>query len=124
MLAYTLNKMLESQLAVIERDMGATLDEHGGEQAADWQPLGAPVPCSFYWRKESGRGPAKQIAAPQREVAVSEGGIIFGPGTDITVNDRVGQILNPDGSLQVEGPFVVQAVFDYGDHVEIGWLSP
>jgi hypothetical protein len=124
-LAYTLGKMLELQRAVIERDQSG-LDQLGAEMAADWQVL-ATVACRFYWRKESGRGPAKEVASAQRTVGMSEGGLILPAGTDILIEDRISAILDVsdlEGDPLVSGPLVLQAVFDYGDHVEVSWISP
>lgn len=142
MLAYTLQKTLELQRAVIERNMAAP-DEFGGDPQDDWQTL-ATVPCRFYWRKQSGRGPAKEVTAAQRTVAMKEGGMILAAGTDISdandLNgdaDRISAIYDvpagtdgvfdpddPESDPIVQGPLYVQAVFAYADHVEISWLSP
>lgn len=144
MLAYTLQKTLELQRAVIERNIAAP-DKFGGDEQADWQTLGGTVRCRFYWRKQSGRlGASKESAAPQRTVALKQGGMLLPAGTDISdandLNgdaDRIVAVYNvpagtegvfdpedPESDPVVQGPLYVQAVFAYADHVEISWLSP
>lgn len=130
MLAYTLQKMLESQQALIERDMAADVDEDGGEQAADWQPL-ATVPCCFWWWKESSRGPAKVLSSAQRAVALSEGGMLMAQGTDITTEDRISAVENLDsyGNVigTIAGPFLVNALSTPGaleGFTQVTWVSP
>lgn len=144
MLAYTIAKTLELQRAVIERNMTPP-DKFGGDPEADWQPLGDPVPCRFYWRKQSGRlGASKQSVLAQRTVALKQGGMLLPAGTDISDandlngdTDRIAAVYNvpagtegvfdpedPESDPLVTGPLYVQAVFAYADHVEISWLSP
>lgn len=126
MLAYTLQKLLETQTAQILRDQAGP-NKFGNKPSADFQPYGDPVPCFFYWRKESGRGPSRKIASPQRTIDTQDGGIIFPAGTDVTDKDRIGPIVdvaNPEGDPIVEGPLQIQAVLRYGDHIEASVLGP
>ena len=118
MLAYTLNTLL-TQTAEIQRDQ-AVPDAFGAEGAVDWQTLSIPQ-CAMWWWKESSRGPAREIATPQRTIAESEGGMLLPPGTDITPEDQIAQILNADGTLAAAGPLDVIAVFPYETHVQLAW---
>lgn len=123
---YTVDKLVENEAAQILRD-AAGPNRFGNRDSADWQPAGDPVPCSLYWRKESGRGPSKKVASAQREVGMTEGGLIFAPGTDVRPTDRIGAVLdveNLEGEPIVPGPLEIQAVFKYGDHVEIAFITP
>lgn len=123
LLPYTIARILENHRAVIERD-DASYDEGGARLASDWREI-ATVKCLFYFRKQSSRGPAREIAAPQRSITISDGGLILPPGTDITDRDRISKILAPhNDEVLYEGPFSAQAVFIYPSHVEVSWIDP
>lgn len=106
---YTMNKLLENQQAVILRNV-TSADQWGANPGEGWQVL-ATVPCLMWWDHESARGPARLYATPQREIALSEGGMLFPVGTDITEADRIQQITDTDGNVLVYGPFDVIGVF-------------
>lgn len=127
LLAYTVERTLTQQ-AVIQRDMAAA-DDLGAETSADWQTL-ATVACRMWWWRESSRGPAREEMQPQGVVAMAEGGMAFPAGTDITTEDRVGQVNDWHPELGVSGewveavagPFKVVAVMHHVSHTEIAWI--
>lgn len=104
-------KLLGNQQAIILRDMSSP-DVGGARTGEDWQPLGDPVPVLMWWDPENLRGePDKLYATPQREIALSVGGMLVPFGTDVTEADRIEQIQDNQGSVLVYGPFDIVGVF-------------
>lgn len=125
MLPYTLNRMLERQQAVFERNVAGP-NKFGAVAADDWEPL-ITVPCMFWRWKESGRGPAKEIAAAQRSTAFSEGGLIIAAGSGILDTDRIARLLDAAGNLLEDGPFVINALaptYGQSPYTQLAWISP
>lgn len=125
MLPYTLDKMLEGQQAVFERNV-APANKFGSVRAEDWQPL-VTVPCKFWRWKEGSRGPAKEIAAAQRSAIFSEGGMVIAAGSVILDTDRIREVLDAAGNAIERGPFVINAMANtYGQspYIQLAWISP
>lgn len=123
MLTYTLNRAMENQRAVIQRDQ-AGADRWGAQDQASWQDV-VTVPCAFWFDKQSSRGPARLEVKAESTVAENEGGMLVPAGTDIQIGDRVVNITKPDGvTVFAAGPFHVTALMEQGPFVEAAIRRP
>lgn len=124
MLAYTLDRMLETQLAVIERQINLA-NKWGAMETEDWEVLPS-VPCKFsWWHSESGRGTAREYAEPERKVNLRGGILIVALGTDVTDKDRVSSITDGEGNILIDtGPFRIVAVEQQASHLELSLYQP
>lgn len=98
-----------TQTAVIERDQGAR-DDLGARAKSDWQPL-VTVSCFMWWGTGAvitRMGGIQQ--RPESTIDMEAGGMIVPAGTDVTARDRIGQVLNADGSVFTSGPVQILAV--------------
>lgn len=123
MLAYTLNRLMEGQRAVIQRDQAGT-DTWGARDSSNWQDL-ATVACAFWFDKQSSRGPARLEVTSQATVAENEGGLLVPAGTDLEIGDRIANITLADGvTVIAAGPFHVTALMEQGPFIEAAIRRP
>jgi hypothetical protein len=122
-LSYTINRLLENQLAEIERDL-ATLDPFDGEAKAKPTLIGT-IRCSFWWWKEGGaRSPAREYATPQRSINFIGGFLMVEKGAEVKERDHVKAITDPNHKILIPGPFRVVAVEEWEDHNECSLMRP
>jgi|SRR5215472_1939758 len=121
-LEYTINRLIEQHLIQIERDTAAK-DPYGAEGKRAWA-LHATIEGLFWWWPTHGAGRFVEEATPQRAVDITGGGCLFPIGTDVTEFDRIGNIKDPDGNLEVEGPFRIVSLRRLPTHVEISVERP
>ena len=115
--AYTLSRLMTRQ-AVIQRDQSEP-DSYGADRAPVWADH-VTVPCAFWWDKATGTHSANRtMVNVSRDVPVSAGGMLIPSGTDVTEDDRILRLLNPDGSVWVEGIFTIIAVLNEYTHMEV-----
>lgn len=121
-LEYTINRLIEQHLIQIERDT-ASKDIYGAEAKRSWG-LHATIEGLFWWWPTHGAGRFVEEATPQRAVDITGGGCLFPIGTDVTEMDRLGNIKDPDGNLEVEGPFRIVSLRRLPTHLEISVERP
>jgi hypothetical protein len=124
MLAFTISKTLDQQVT-FERD-SAVADRYGARAARDWQPH-VTVACKAWWERQSSRGPARLEETPSEEVAVGLGGLLIPGGTDVTADDRIGEIRDKAGNVIFDGPLHIIAVLPHASYpalLELAFKEP
>lgn len=123
-LPYTLDRITESENAVLERNI-AVPDKFGGSTELDWQVY-LTVRCRFWWwHSEGARSAAREYGEDERNVNLRGGGMLLPLGTEVTDEDRLGRILDPEGNPIVDtGPFRIVAVLQLASHLELSLYQP
>lgn len=113
---------LFTQEAQVERDE-ASQGPYGEEESTGYA-LVATLPCRFtWWHSESGRSTSREWADPEATVFYA-GGILYLPAeADIRDGDHVANVLEGE-AVVVKGPFQVDSVQTYEDHVEANLVRP
>lgn len=125
MLTYTLERLLTQQ-AVFQRNE-AVPDAYGAQSTPVWEPH-LTVPCLLWWDRSSGvRSANREFVTAQREVPLSQGGLILASGTDVTQEDRVAQINMLDNETEewvvmVQGVFEIVGVVTQQTHLEVSLI--
>ena len=125
-LAFDLETLLTQQCPV-ERDV-AVLDSYGGEDKSEHVVV-ATLPCRFaWWHTASGRSTSREWADPQTRVFFSGGTLLLPPGADVRNGDHIGDIVEVQEDeatvVVVPGPFQVDSVQTWEDHVELQIVRP
>lgn len=121
-LTYTLNRLMVQQ-AVVQRNV-ATEDAFGAEDKATWEFL-ANYPCKLWWDKNSGvRSASRTYPGLNRDVPISEGGIILPLGSDINEEDRITSVIDGAGNELFEGIFEISMVLNQLTHTEVFIVRP
>jgi hypothetical protein len=96
----------------IERDASTGTNPWGGKDTPDWQPYLTDLPCR-YW-VTTGMEQTDAIS----QVVVEDMRLIVQLGTDVTEQDRLGDITYR-GATIVAGPVGIRAVLAHHDHLEL-----
>lgn len=108
-----------TQTAEILRDQ-ATKDEFGATSSRDWQLL-STVSCFLWWGTGRILTRAGSIHEhPEARADLDTGGMLIPTGTDVTAHDRIGQVLDADGTLIASGLQVI-AVLPYEGVAELSF---
>lgn len=116
-LDYTMQHLFSEQ-AVLQRNE-AVYDAGGARQRTNWQYLDT-VPCRVWWDQVSSRSPNREWVSPARTAPLAEGGVLLPAGTDVTVDDRITEILDRAGNTIMSGDFeIVSVVNQDTQHIEL-----
>ena len=114
--------VLLTQSAVVERDT-AVAGPYGEEAVSKYEVV-ATLPCFFaWWHTESGRSTMREWADPETTVFYRGATMYLPPGSDIRDGDHVANIIFNEVVLEA-GPFQVNAVQPWEDHVEVQLVGP
>lgn len=102
------------QSTTILRDANAGTTDAGGQSLPpDWEPYLTDVPC-FAW-STTAREPDNQ----GRIVVVENRRAILQSGTDVTEADQLGDVVQADGTVLLNGPMNILSVMHNIDHLEL-----
>lgn len=120
-LAFDLDTLL-TQSAPVERDQ-ATPGPYGEQAKSEYKPI-TTLPCRFtWWHTESGRSTSREWADPEATIFYAGGILTLAAGADIQDGDHVANILEGE-IVVVDGPFQVNSVQLWEDHVEAQLVRP
>lgn len=102
------------QRTTILRDVNAGSTDAGGQPLPpNWEPHLTDVPC-FAWATTA-REPDNQ----GRIAVVEDRRAILQSGTDVTESDQLGDVLQADGTVLMQGPMNILTVLHDIDHLEL-----
>lgn len=96
----------------VERDANADAGDWGDPDTPDWQPHLTDLPCRAW--SSAGR----ETVDAKTTVIVEDMRLLCQLGTDITAEDRLGDITSR-GTVIFAGPIGVRAVLARPDHLEL-----